>query len=142
MRIIKKYPNRRLYDTESSRYITLDDIKKLVRDGVELCVKESKSGEDVTQGTLLQMLCEQENKNHRVLDSNILRQIVQFYDSPYESELRECIDSSLTRFADKVASMEKDPENKVKVNKLRHWKMYSEKRLQEIQREKDQRVPL
>ena len=60
LRIIKKYPNRRLYDTKDSKYITLEDVKKLVLAGIEFCVKDVKSDEDLTRNILLQIIAEQE----------------------------------------------------------------------------------
>ena len=61
LRIIKKYPNRRLYDTEQSRYITLAEVRQLVMDGVEFEVRDANSGEDLTRSLLLQIIAEQES---------------------------------------------------------------------------------
>jgi polyhydroxyalkanoate synthesis repressor PhaR len=55
-RIIKKYPNRRLYDTELSKYITLENVKQLVTDNIDFCVKDVKTDEDLTRGILLQII--------------------------------------------------------------------------------------
>ena len=60
-RIIKKYPNRRLYDTELSKYITLENVKQLVTDNIDFCVKDVKTDEDLTRGILLQIISEQEH---------------------------------------------------------------------------------
>ena len=60
-RIIKKYPNRRLYDTEISKYITLDNVRQLVMDNVNFVVKDVKTDEDLTRGILLQIISEQEH---------------------------------------------------------------------------------
>ena len=59
-RVIKKYPNRRLYDTTESKYVTLNDVRKLVLDGVSFCVIDKKTGEDITRNILLQIIIEQE----------------------------------------------------------------------------------
>ena len=59
-RIIKKYPNRRLYDTAASKYITLEDVRRLVLDGVQFMVRDAKTDEDITRGVLLQVIAEQE----------------------------------------------------------------------------------
>ena len=78
MRIIKKYPNRRLYDTEISRYITLDDVRKLVLDGVEFCVTDVKSEEDLTRSVLLQIISEQEHEGKPIFNTPMLTQLIRF----------------------------------------------------------------
>jgi polyhydroxyalkanoate synthesis repressor PhaR len=65
-RLIKKYPNRRLYDTEESRYITLTDVQKLVREGAEIKVVDTQSGDDITRSILIQIINEQEASGNPV----------------------------------------------------------------------------
>ncbi len=64
-RVIKKYPNRRLYDTAESKYVTLQDVRKLVLDGVSFCVIDKKAGEDITRNILLQIIIEQRKRASR-----------------------------------------------------------------------------
>jgi len=78
-RIIKKYPNRRLYDTEDSRYITLADVKRLVLDKTELVVIDKKSGDDITRSILLQVISEQEHNGAAILSEDFLAQIICCY---------------------------------------------------------------
>ena len=77
-RIIKKYPNRRLYDTELSHYITLSDVRDLVMQGVELQILDSNSGEDLTRATLLQIMLEEESGGDPLFTANMLAQIIRF----------------------------------------------------------------
>ena len=78
-RIIKKYPNRRLYDTFLSKYITLEDIRRLVLDSVEFSVRDAKSDEDLTRNILLQIIMEQEEEGQPILTEQFLSQIIRFY---------------------------------------------------------------
>jgi polyhydroxyalkanoate synthesis repressor PhaR len=75
-RIIKKYPNRRLYDTEDSRYITLADIRQLVLNQTKLVVIDKKSGDDITRSILLQVISEQELNGFAILSEEFLAQII------------------------------------------------------------------
>ena len=78
-RIIKKYPNRRLYDTEESRYITLADIRRLVLDKVEFIVMDKKSEEDITRAILLQVISEQEQIGDPIMSQDFLSQVIRSY---------------------------------------------------------------
>ena len=75
-RVIKKYPNRRLYDTEESRYITLADVKELVMNKVDFEVIDKKSGEDITRTILLQVISEQEQSGEPIMSRDFLSQII------------------------------------------------------------------
>lgn len=79
MRIIKKYPNRRLYDTETSAYITLTDIKQLVLDVTPFQVVDAKTGEDLTRSILLQIILELESEGVPMFSAETLKQIIRFY---------------------------------------------------------------
>ncbi len=72
LRVIKKYPNRRLYDTQRSRYIVLSDIRTLVRDGKEVQVVDSQHGGDITRGVLLQIIAERETGPDRCLSNDMM----------------------------------------------------------------------
>ena len=81
--IIKRYSNRKLYDPQTSRYVTLDDLKQLVRDGAELRVEDAASGEDLTSQTLAQILLESE-RSHHGLPSNLLHQLIKGGEAWYD----------------------------------------------------------
>ncbi len=78
-RIIKKYPNRRLYDTALSKYITLEDIRRLVLDKVDFSVRDAKTDEDLTRSILLQVITEQEQEGEPILTEQFLKQVIRFY---------------------------------------------------------------
>jgi polyhydroxyalkanoate synthesis repressor PhaR len=98
MRVIKKYPNRRLYDTEISKYITLDDVKNLVLDGVDFNVKDVKSEEDLTRSILLQIIAEQEHYGEPLLSTESLTQLIRFYGNAYQSVFSDYLEKSLGIF--------------------------------------------
>ena len=105
-RIIKKYPNRRLYDTELSKYITLENVKQLVTDKVDFCVKDVKTGEDLTRGILLQIISEQEHDGEPFFSASALSQIIRFYDDSMQSVAGDFIQKSLTLFVDQQKQMQ------------------------------------
>ena len=78
-RIIKKYPNRRLYDTEISSYITIEDVRQLILDGEEFEVRDAKSGDDLTRQVLLQIIAEHEQAGEPVLTTPMLSQMIRLY---------------------------------------------------------------
>ncbi len=78
MRIIKRYQNRKLYDTETSRYITLDELAHLISEGVEFKVVENKTGEDITSTVLTQIIYESEKKKKKILPIDFLKKIIQY----------------------------------------------------------------
>lgn len=100
IRIIKKYPNRRLYDTEDSKYITLEDVKKLVLSGVEFQVKDVKSDEDLTRNILLQIIAEQEHNGEPFFSTELLTQIIRSYGDSVQTLAGDYIQKSMQLFVD------------------------------------------
>jgi polyhydroxyalkanoate synthesis repressor PhaR len=97
-RIIKKYPNRRLYDTELSRYITFADIRDLVMKAVEFQVVDSGSNEDLTRATLLQIMLEEESGGKPLFTANMLAQIIRFYGGSVQGLFTRYMEESLSLF--------------------------------------------
>jgi polyhydroxyalkanoate synthesis repressor PhaR len=77
--VVKKYANRRLYNTESSSYITLDNLADMVRHGRDFVVYDARTGDDITRGVLTQIIVEEENKGRALLPTTFLRQLIGFY---------------------------------------------------------------
>ena len=77
--VIKKYANRRLYNTSTSSYVTLDDLAAMVKAGTDFLVYDAKTGEDITRSVLTQIIFEEENKGTNLLPINFLRQLIRFY---------------------------------------------------------------
>ncbi len=97
-RIIKKYPNRRLYDTADSRYITLSDICQLVTDREDFEVVDQKSGDNLTCATLLQVMAEQVNRGQTVISRDMLAQMIRVYCVSVPEALRAYLHESLSLF--------------------------------------------
>lgn len=96
--IIKKYANRRLYDTSSSSYVTLEHLSTLVRDGKDFVVQDAKTGEDLTRSVLTQIIFEQENKGGNALPLNFLRQVIRFYGDSVQQALPTYLDMAMNNF--------------------------------------------
>ena len=97
-RIIKKYPNRRLYDTEISSYITLEEVRQLVVDGEKFEVRDAKSGDDLTRSVLLQIISEQEQDGEPILSTQLLSQIIRFYGDSLQGFMGNYLERSMTLF--------------------------------------------
>ena len=94
-RVIKKYPNRRLYDTVESRYITLADIRRLVMDKVDFVVIDKKSQDDITRSILLQVIAEQEHVGEPLMSQDFLAQIIRSYGGTMQSFVGSYLEQSL-----------------------------------------------
>ncbi|MEQ9060859.1 MAG: polyhydroxyalkanoate synthesis repressor PhaR [Gammaproteobacteria bacterium] len=97
-RVIKKYPNRRLYDTAESKYVTLNDVRKLVLEGVGFCVIDKKSGEDITRNILLQIIIEQEEQGEPLFSTDVLEQLIGFYGNSVQGVAGDFLGQSLKLF--------------------------------------------
>ena len=98
--IIKKYANRRLYDTSTSSYVTLDHLSDLVREGRDFEVRDAKTGEDLTRQVLTQIIFEHETKGEGALPLNFLRQLIGFYGGGAQTFLPAFLDMSMNSFAE------------------------------------------
>jgi len=103
-RIIKKYPNRRLYDTEISSYITIEDVRQLILDGESFEVRDAKSGEDLTRSVLLQIIAEQEQDGEPMLSTQLLSQIIRFYGDSLQGFMGNYLERSMQLFMEQQAS--------------------------------------
>lgn len=106
MRIIKKYPNRRLYDTEQSRYITLADLRKLVIDDEDFEVKDANSGSDLTRNILLQIISEEESGGKPMFTTEILMKIIRLYGDSVQDSLTRYLEQSLSLFDEQQKALQ------------------------------------
>ncbi len=97
---IKKYANRRLYNTATSTYVTLDHLAEMVKQGTEFVVTDAKTGEDITRSVLTQIIVEQENKGQNLLPIKFLRQIIGFYGDSLGGLVPRYLESSMEAFAE------------------------------------------
>jgi polyhydroxyalkanoate synthesis repressor PhaR len=95
-RLIRKYTNRRLYDTVGSRHVTLEDLRQLIVTGEKIKVIDDKSGEDLTRSVLLQIISEQEQFGSPVLGSELLEMIIRFYGGPMQALLSRYLEQAFT----------------------------------------------
>ena len=96
--VIQKYANRRLYNKATSSYITLDDLAKMVKDGVEFTVNDAKTGEDITRKVLTQIIFEEEARGQNLLPVQFLRQLIGFYGDRMQAFLPSFLELSLESF--------------------------------------------
>jgi len=110
--VIKKYPNRRLYDSSQSKYVNLDFIKTLINDRTEFKIVDSKTEADITKSVLLQIISESEaNEQQSLLTDVLLKQLIRFYDSDMEVFVRQYLEQSIVQFIaqqDKVQGLMKN----------------------------------
>jgi polyhydroxyalkanoate synthesis repressor PhaR len=110
-RIIKKYPNRRLYDTAISSYITLHDVRRLVTEGVSFQVVDVRSKEDITRSILLQIISEQEESGVPIFTSDALTKIIRAYGKNMENVMGDFLERGLEAFSEQQQAMTKQMQN-------------------------------
>lgn len=99
MRILRKYTNRRLYDTSRSCYVTLEDVKELVLSAEPFQVQDSKTGQDLTRNILMQIISEQEAEGHGTLLTNqVLQQLIRFYGDSMQGMMSQYLEQSIAAF--------------------------------------------
>lgn len=104
-RVIKKYPNRRLYDTERSCYITVDDVRKLIVDGVEFQVRDADSDADITRSILIQIITEHESGKSATFSTEMLAQIIRLSNDAAQETFSRYLDQSMQLFLEQQQVM-------------------------------------
>ncbi|MDP1567709.1 MAG: polyhydroxyalkanoate synthesis repressor PhaR [Polaromonas sp.] len=104
-RIIKKYPNRRLYDTDTSTYITLADVKQLVMDSADFVVRDAKTSEDLTRSIMLQIILEEETGGAPMFTESVLGNIIRFYGNAMQSFMGSYLEKNVQSFMDLQVKM-------------------------------------
>ena len=144
-RIIKKYPNRRLYDTKESRYVTLSDIRRLVVEKVDFIVRDCKSDTDITRSILLQVITEQEQQGDSVMTRDFLSQVIRSYDKVVPEFAADYLEESMKFFMAQQKSLRRqisrmagiDPFSAVAEmaqNNVARWKALQEEVMQRFLR--------
>src|SRR5437879_13570862 len=106
--IVKKYANRRLYNTATSSYVTLDDLAQMIKAGGDFVVYDAKSGEDITRSVLTQIIVEQEQKGHNLLPISFLRQLISFYGDSMQFLVPGYLEQTMVAFARNQEQMRKN----------------------------------
>ena len=112
MRVLKKYPNRRLYDTRTSSYITLTDVKQMVLEGETFEVRDAKTGEEITRSILLQIILEEESGGVPMFSTQMLSQIIRFYGHAMQGFMGSYLEKNIQTFTDvqkRLADQMADP---------------------------------
>ena len=118
--IIKKYANRRLYNTRTSSYITLDHLAQMVKENVEFQVIDAKTGTDLTHTILTQIIMEEEATGTQMLPTNFLRQLISMYGNSMQSLLPGYLDASMDHFRENQVKLRKAIEESIGANPLAH----------------------
>jgi polyhydroxyalkanoate synthesis repressor PhaR len=103
--VIKKYANRRLYNTRTSTYVTLDHLARMVKDDIDFVVHDAKTGEDITRSVLTQIIVEEEAKGQHLLPIGFLRQLIGFYGDSLQGLVPQYLEMTMRSFADNQERM-------------------------------------
>ena len=106
--VIKKYANRRLYNTATSSYVTLDDLSRMVKEGSEFVVYDAKTGEDITRAVLTQIIVEEEQKGQNLLPISFLRQLISLYGDSMQWLVPRYLEHAMSTFARNQEQMRKN----------------------------------
>jgi len=123
LRAIRKYANRRLYDTSESRYVTLEDIRQLIIDQEDFYVEDSKSGEDLTRNILLQIITEQENqggeeRGRPMFSNKVLQQLIRFYGDSMQGSMSGYLEQSISIFMEQQKLLREQMQQAIKANPI------------------------
>ena len=111
-RVLKKYPNRRLYDTQTSSYITLADVKRMVLDGETFEVRDAKTSDDLTRSILLQIILEEEGSGGLpMFSSDLLSQLIRFYGNAMQGFMGSYLEKNVQAFTDLQAKLTEQSKN-------------------------------
>ena len=130
VRILKKYPNRRIYDTHESAYINLDDVKKMVLDGIDFKVVDSKSNTDLTRSVLLQLIAEQESASNPLFSADNLKSFIHYYDQNQQQLFSEYLNQSLNFFQKQQEQFNQGMQDMMTVNPMKIFSEYSKRNTQ------------
>lgn len=129
VRIIKKYPNRRLYDTAISSYITLADVKRLVLDGVEFQVVDAKTRDDLTRTILLQIISEEEEGGEPIFSSELLAQIIRSYGGNMQNLLTNYLEKSMDMWSEQQRALREQTRDFMEANPMTMLTQMAERNL-------------
>lgn len=147
-RLIKKYANRRLYDTETSSHITLDGIHDLIAAGYDVKIVDDQTGEDISRAILLQIIVDRERGDQPILDTDLLMRMIRLYGNPMQDMAGEFLSRSFDAFMDQQAQFREqmrkamaatpfDTLNKLTADNLKAWQAMQEAFLKKSDSDKD-----
>ena len=130
VRIIKKYPNRRLYDTEESKYIKLTQVRDLIRQDIPFMVVDSQSNDDITRSILLQIILEQESESNPLFSNENLQRFIQYYSDNTHQGFSGFMEQSLQFFHDQQEAMQSQMKDMMGLNPVKFWSDLGEKNME------------
>lgn len=113
MRVIKKYPNRRLYDTEKSKYITLSEVHDIIKSDKDFKVVDAESGEDITRSILVQIIIDQENGESPLFTTEMLTKFIRFYDDAAQNLFIESLEHNMQMFTEQQKRFQQSVEGMI-----------------------------
>ena len=128
-RIIKKYPNRRLYDTTESKYITLEDVRRLILQEIPFVVTDKQTGEDITRNILLQIISEQEEAGAPLFTTDVLEKLIGFYGKSIQGLAGNFISQSLAMFAEQQRQLQEQMTRAVTGDPITAFTKFTEQNL-------------
>jgi polyhydroxyalkanoate synthesis repressor PhaR len=128
-RVIKKYANRRLYDTEQSRYVALEDIRQLVMGGRQFRIVDAQGGEDITRSILLQIIVEQEEKGQPILSTRLLEQLIRYYGDNLQAFVGAYLEKSMDFFIKEQQVLQDQMKSLLQAAPSSVWKEMAERNL-------------
>jgi polyhydroxyalkanoate synthesis repressor PhaR len=128
-RLIKKYPNRRLYDTAESRYITLDEVRQMVLDEIPFKVIDRQSEDDITRNILLQIIMEQESGGEPLFSADVLARFIRNYGEAAQSGFAEYLDTSLRFFSEQQKTMQEQMGKVLEGTPMDYWMKLGEQNM-------------
>lgn len=128
-RIIRKYANRRLYDTAESRYVTLEDLRRLVTTGERFEVVDARDGADITRTILLQIIVEQEEKGQPLLSTRLLEQLIRYYGDNLQAFVGSYLDKSMDFFGDQQQELQNQMDNLLQAAPSSVWQEMAKRNL-------------
>jgi polyhydroxyalkanoate synthesis repressor PhaR len=128
-RIIKKYPNRRLYDTEKSQYVTLQQIRSLVLDEIPFVVIDQKSEDDITRSILLQIILEQESETNPLFSNDNLERFIRYYNAGADTGFSDYIGKSMSFFQQQQREFSKAVSGVASKNPMSFWTDMTQKNI-------------
>jgi polyhydroxyalkanoate synthesis repressor PhaR len=128
-RVIKKYPNRRLYDTEKSQYVTLQQIRTLVLDEIRFIVIDQKSEDDITRSILLQIILEQESETNPLFSNDNLERFIRYYNAGADSGFSDYIGKSMSFFQQQQAEFSKAVSGATSQSPMSYWTDMTQKNI-------------
>lgn len=129
IRLIKKYPNRRLYDTEDSRYITLAQVRELVMQGVPFKVVDSQSSKDITRNILLQIIMEQESESNPLFSNENLQRFIRYYNDSTREGFSGFLQQNLDFFHEQQELLQSQMKESMDINPMSFWADQGEKNM-------------